>query len=176
MKKILSFIIAVVMMATLTVGVFAAETETDKNIDVKAEYKDNSTTPSIIMADVSWGAMEFTYTVTGEHKWDAGEHKYDDNTTGNWTQTGNKIEVTNHSNVAVSVTFDLAFEADDEYKDVQAKFSSELLSLPSAEGKGKEADDLKGSTELTLSGKLKSGKTGMNKIGTVTVDIKKATN
>lgn len=174
MKKTITILLALLMMATFSVSAFAASADKSENIDVKAEYKDNSTTTDEISVDISWGAMEFTYTVSGEKNWNANEHKYDDNTKAAWTAKGNTVTVTNHSNVAVTTTF--SFSPLTDYTGISGSFSNKTLTLKSAAGVGTDEASLKtltGTTDLTLSGSLKSGTVQGTKVGTITVDIKK---
>ena len=55
--------------------------------------------------------MELTYSVGGVKVWDAQTHQYTvTEATSGWSENGNIVKVTNHSNVAVSAT--LGFTAD----------------------------------------------------------------
>ena len=57
------------------------------------------------------GAMEFTYSVGGNKVWNAQTHQYTvTDATSGWSENGNIVKVTNHSNVNVSAT--LGFTAD----------------------------------------------------------------
>lgn len=180
MKKLIALILAITMMATLSVTAFAEKVDSSKDIDVKAEYKDNSSTPDKIITDISWGAMEFTYTKSGQMDWNDADHDYTDNTKTKWTAEGNTVTVVNHSNVAVKVTF--AFDAAEGYDGedgVKGTFSNQTLELKSAVGVGTDADSLKeltGTTELTLSGSLKSGTAQGTTVGGITVSIRKNAN
>lgn len=180
MKKISAIILAAAMAATMSVSAFAVDqpVNIDKdagthNIDIKAAYQDNSTTPQVVSVDISWDAMEFTYTVSGEQKWNAADHDYDDNTSGAWNEaTNNTITVTNHSNVGVTASF--AFEAANGYggeDGIKGNFSKASVELPSAVNKSKDDETLTGSTDLTLSGKLKADTAANTTVGTVTVTI-----
>lgn len=177
MKKLVALLLTVMMTATLSVSAFAETVDKSKDIDVKAEYKDNSTTPDKISVDVSWGAMEFTYTKSGEMKWDDKNHDYTDNTKTEWTENGNTVTVVNHSNVGVTVTF--AFVAGEGYdgeNGIKGTFSNQTLTLKSAAGVGTDEESLAtltGTTDLTLSGALKSGTVKGTTVGSITVDIKK---
>lgn len=178
MKKAFTILLATMMMATLSVSAFAETVDQSKDIDVKAEYRDTSTTPDKISVDVSWGAMEFTYTVSGEKNWNEKDHDYDDNTTAAWTSSNNTLTVINHSNVKVDVSF--VFNAAEGFggeNGIKGEFTNKKLELRSAAGVGTDAESLKtltGSTELNLSGELKSGTVKGTTVGTITVDIKKS--
>lgn len=177
MKKLFAILLAAMMMATMSVSAFAETINDSKNIDVKAEYKDNSTTPDEISVDVAWGAMEFTYTVSGENNWEADRHDYKDNTTGAWTAAGNSVTVVNHSNVKVNAGFTFAAATGYDGEDgISGTFSKASISLPSAVGVGTDEASLAtltGTTELTLSGALKSGTVKGTTVGGITVQITK---
>lgn len=81
MRKITAFALSLALSLSLCVPAFAAEstvTETDgkQEIDVNAKYVDSVETPTVYDVDVAWGAMEFTYTVSGTKTWDAEKHEY----------------------------------------------------------------------------------------------------
>lgn len=46
------------------------------DIDVNAKYVDSVAAATTISVDVTWEAMEFTYTVSGTKTWDAAKHEY----------------------------------------------------------------------------------------------------
>lgn len=174
MKKLLSFALVLVMMLSLSVTAFAAEsTNTGGNttIDVKAVYSSAATTPDVISADIAWGAMEFTYSVGGTKDWDAENHEYKDNTTASWTANGNTVTVTNHSNVAIKA--ELSFAADSAYSGITGSFGEDAtLLLATAVDTDKNAAP-SDTANLTLSGTLASTVTTATKVGTITVKIGK---
>ena len=66
MKKIISLILAMVMVLSLSVTAFAAELDganKSEDIDVSAKYVDGVTGGTVYSVDVSWGAMEFRLTL-----------------------------------------------------------------------------------------------------------------
>lgn len=173
MKKFFALLLAVMMMATMSVSAFAAEVTEDggtSDIDVKATYQDGVTTPSKISVNVSWEAMEFTYSISGTKTWDEKEHDYIENITRSWSE-GKTVTVTNHSNSAIKVEFD--FKTDAAYNTVYGSFDNPSINLPSAEGQAPTASDLTGTSTLTLKGSLSSSVTTSTKIGTITVKISK---
>lgn len=173
MKKLCAILLAVMMMATMSVSAFAAEVTENggtSDIDVKATYQDGVSTISKISVNVSWEAMEFTYSISGTKTWDEKTHTYKYNTSSGWSD-GKKVTVTNHSDSAIKVEFD--FKEDAAYKTVNGSFDKPTINLPSAVGKDTTASELTGTSTLTLGGTLSSSVTTSTKVGTITVKITK---
>ena len=174
MKKIVTILFALVLILTMSTNAFAATIESNsgsQDIDVNAKYVDGVSVPTRYSVDVTWGAMEFTYTVSGTKVWDPESHTYTSSTQPTWTASGNTITVTNHSNTDVTASF--AFSALDAYNTVTGSCSSTSLMLPTAEGKAVNDAVLAGKTSLTLGGTLASDITVFNNVGTVIVTILK---
>ena len=177
MKKLLTSALALALSLSLCVPAFAAESTVTENggnqsIDVNAKYNDSIQTPTVYHVDLTWGAMEFTYTVSGTKTWNAEAHNYTVSTSGAWTASGNEIAVTNHSNTGIKADFTYAKAAG--FDAVTGSFTQSSISLPTAEGKETTDAALTGKTALTLGGTLASDKTAPTKVGTVTVAISKA--
>lgn len=177
MKKLLISALVIALSLSLCIPAFAAESTVSKNggtqgIDVEAKYIDSVDTPTIYNVDVSWGAMEFTYTVSGTKTWNAETHTYTVSTSDEWTASGNEITVTNHSNTAVKAEF--TYEAKNGHNTVTGSFSENTLTLPTAEGKLINDTALVGKTALTLGGTLADTTTNLIQVvGAVTVAISK---
>lgn len=172
MKKFVSILLTLVMVLAMSTTAFAAAIESNsgsQDIDVNAKYVDGVSVPTRYSVDVAWGAMEFTYTVSGTKTWDPETHTYTANTQPAWTASGNTITVTNHSNTDITASF--AFSALTAYDTVTGSFSSTSLTLPTAEGKAINDAVLTGETSLTLGGTLASDITVFTNIGTVIVTI-----
>lgn len=169
MKKATALILALILVMSLSTSALAATITTgDQNIDVKGKYLDNTKTPTVYSVDVSWGAMQFTYTESGAMTWDPANHTYTDSTSGSWTANGNTVTVTNHSNAEVTATF--VFEALDDYNDITGKFDVESEKLDAGVENGYDAADSV-TAKLTLEGELAETVTDYTKIGTITVKI-----
>ena len=172
MKKILSLILALALVMSLSVTAFAATNDGTENtsIDVNAMYSDGVSTPDVISVNVEWGAMSFTYSVSGTKQWDATKHEYTTNSNAAWTATGNTVTVTNHSNIAVKA--ELAFTADTAYNTVTGSFDKAELLLDSGDGLTYANAD-KETAKLTLAGTLADSVKTSTKVGTITVKITK---
>lgn len=170
MKKILSLILALILvMSVATTALAATITTGDQSIDVQAKYQDNTTTATVYSVDVTWGAMQFTYTESGALTWDPATHAYVDSTSGTWTGNGNTVTVTNHSNAAVTASF--AFNALDDYSTVTGSFDVASETLDAGVVDGYDTADSVTAT-LTLAGELAETVTDFTKVGTITVTIK----
>lgn len=172
MKKLVSILLTLVLVLAMSTTAFAATIEGNsgsQDIDVNAKYVDGVSAPTKYSVDVTWGAMEFTYTVSGTKTWDPETHTYTTSTQPTWTASGNTITVTNHSNTDITASF--TFSALDVYNTVTGSFSSTSLTLPTAEGKAVNDTVLTGKTSLTLGGTLASDITAFTNVGTVIVTI-----
>lgn len=175
MKKIITLVLAVLMLATMSVTAFAAENtdkltdeKTSTTIDVTAVYAAGASTPDVVSVDLEWGAMEFTYSVGGTHEWNPADHSYTDKTTASWSAEGNTVKATNHSNIKVNVSF--AFES--KVNNVTGNFGELTSPVELAAGVVGGYDTAANVTAtLTLEGELPSDHTGS--VGTITVSISK---
>ena len=105
--KIVAFILAALMLAAVSVNVFAEETNTGNgatNITVSGIFVAGNPAGEKISADISWEAMSFTYTEGDAGEWLPNEHKYAEDAKGYWNDAKKGITVTNHSNVAIVAT------------------------------------------------------------------------
>ena len=106
MKKLYSLFLAILMIATLAIPVFAGETidgSATVNVNGIVQYTGSSET-QIVSVDVAWEDMTFTY-VEGVHfGWDPENHEYAGAYEGYWENDRADITVTNHSNTEVTAT------------------------------------------------------------------------
>ncbi len=113
MKKTISIILAIMMVATLSVSAFALTAEELGALDavnVYGKYIADSDPGETYVIDVTYGEMKFTYTQTfGE--WDANANEYP--ATYEWASTSNTITVVNKSSTDVNVS--AAFAAKDGF-------------------------------------------------------------
>ena len=114
MKKLFSLFLAIMMIATIALPVFAEESvdanggSANVNVNGVVQYTGSSETQTISV-DVAWEDMTFTY-VEGVHfGWNPENHEYAGAYEGYWENDRADITVTNHSNTEVNAT--LSFES-----------------------------------------------------------------
>ena len=114
MKKLCTLFLAIIMIATLALPVFAEESvdanggSANVNVNGVVQYTGSSETQTISV-DVAWEDMTFTY-VEGVHfGWNPENHEYAGAYEGYWENDRADITVTNHSNTEVNAT--LSFES-----------------------------------------------------------------
>ena len=176
MRKILIVFVLLLLVFSFNLSAIAASGAVsgagtgDTNIDINAKYSNLVQKSSNVSVDISWGAMEFTYTVSGTQDWDPEEHKYTENTTAVWTASGNDIVVVNHSNKAIEAT--LSFESavngiNGAFTESSGTANDGILSLPAAEN-----TEVSSAPSATALFNITSGSiTADGKIGTITVSI-----
>lgn len=171
MKKLFAMLLALLILA-VPVTAFAEEDTIGKNenksIDVQAKYTNGTETPDVYSVNIEWGAMQFTYSASGTHKWDPATHKYTDDITASWTADGNEVTVVNHSNKAVNVDF--TYASVEDYSSVTGEFSVASDTLDAGTVDNVDGADSV-STRLTLSGTLASTVTEFTKVGSITVSL-----
>ena len=92
MKKFAVVALALMLMATQLV-LASAEGLGNRTQDVKAKYSGGAAEPEVYSVDVTWGKMEFTYSVGGTRTWNPATHLYDENVTAGWTEDGDRKSV-----------------------------------------------------------------------------------
>ena len=140
MKKLFATLLAVAMLASVSVTAFAAETNNgtqDTEITVNGSFVSGTAGSSVISVDIAWDAMDFTYTAASQGTWNPATHAYDGATAGGWSDNTPAITVTNHSNVAVNAT--LGFTADvtgviGTFTEASGTANDNVLELATAEG------------------------------------------
>ncbi len=179
MKKTISVIFSVLLAFSLNTVAFAAPGsanglgETQQNIDVNATYSASVSTPDVVSVDISWGAMEFTYSVGGTNNWNPGTHSYTENTTGSWTANGNTLTVTNHSNVAINASLSFTPSVNGirgSFSETSGTANDGVFSLATAENTSVANAPSATATFNITGGSVSSS----GKIGSITVSISKA--
>lgn len=183
MKKVFALILAVMMIATMSVTAFAAESPATNNggdtaITVKGTYTGGDTASDVISVGIAWDAMEFTYNAGSEGTWNPTTHKYDNVVAAGWSTDTATITVTNHSNVAVTATLKwekntaLTGTITGTFTETSGTENDSVLALATAVGTAYDAAP-SASAEFGISG---DAITASGDLGTITVTIAKATN
>lgn len=142
MKKLIAFFLAVMMIASMSVTVFAeANVGTDGDsatINVGGNFRSTGAIYKTISVDIQWEDMTFVYLKTSAGEWDPTTHEYVGGVEGEWSSEKRTITITNHSDT--ELTANLFFE---QLVDVTGVFSStgemsSLLELDSAVGTSRD--------------------------------------
>lgn len=170
MKKILTGIFALSLVASMSFQTFAVTNDgtSGTDITVNGTYQAAEAPADVTSVDIVWDAMEFTYTAPSKGTWNASTHEYENATEGGWAATGGtdlKITVTNHSNVPVNANFAFTTAVDG----LNGSFTKNALVLDSAEGT-EPSNAPKGETAFSVSG---SGIDTDKSLGKITVTVRK---
>ena len=142
MKKLFAFFLAVFMIASMSVTVFAeanvGEHGESATIVVGGDFQQTGAIYKTISVDIEWDDMTFAYIKTSSGEWDPGSHEYVGGVEGAWSEETRTITVTNHSDTELTAT--LSFE---QLVDITGVFSStgemsSLLELDSAVGTSRD--------------------------------------
>ena len=139
MKKLFATLLAVAMLASMSVTAFAATNDgtQDTEITVNGSFVSGTAGAETISVDVEWDAMDFTYTAPSQGAWDPTTHTYVGATEGGWSNNTPAINVTNHSNVAVNATLDFTANVDGvvgTFTEASGTANDNILNLATAEG------------------------------------------
>lgn len=176
MKKLFAIVLAITMIAALSVTAFAADKDGKGAFDpiaVQGTYKPSGYTDTYLIT-MEYTGLSFTYNAAG-YVWDAASQEWDESTTAAWSgSTSGTITVTNKSSVAITATFantEPANGATIAYSAAQdVAFENKVLSLGAAVAQ--QAPDAKGTptsgvVTVTVGGDL----TETGKICDITVTI-----
>lgn len=177
-KRFVLVLTLAIALAMVAIPCFALSSGSESH-DVKAKYQANSgsggTGNIVYSVDITWGAMEFTYTQGEAGAWLPEEHRYADDGESVWSSDSNTITVKNHSNAAVTAT--LSYTAAAGYTGITGSFTETsgtandgVLSLPTAVGTTYTNAPTATAT-LMLSGALASNTPKETTIGTVKVTL-----
>ena len=109
-KKKAGMMLAAALSLSGAVTVFGSDGTVVENggqasCDVTGSYVTGEDGGTVYRVDITWGAMEFTYTDVSKD-WDPDTHQYNSVVPAawSWTEDTNKITVWNHSNTAVDAS------------------------------------------------------------------------
>jgi len=181
MKKIITSIIAVSMMAAISVPAFAADTPASNTVtditdlgdlgnhDVEVKY-DDSTNETIYSIDIVWGAMQFNYSAG---TWDPATHSYknDDNSAGFTPveEGADKVTITNHTNKALKAT--VAYSAEATYNGITGTVTPADATEIATAVKTAVADAPSKEFKLELGGAPADQIADYTKVGTLTITL-----
>ena len=129
MKKLISIALLFLVLVSIAIPALAEKNDGSAvtEIAVTGDYVENVETRTIISVDISWEAMDFTYTSDVTNQWQPESHSYASSASGSWAEESKRITLVNHSNAAVNANLSFVPAAD-----VTGAFSAEELELPSA--------------------------------------------
>jgi hypothetical protein len=178
MKKVLSIVLAIVMIASMATVAFAnsmvaenAAATGNSEAPVYGTYEIGDRT-DMYKVDVAWGSMEFIYTEAAE-KWNTTTHTWDTAEIGTWAPAAtdaNKVALTNHSSKDVTVALAFVDDADDEAT-IVGNFDKASIVLDAVAGEGASAVVDSDSALLSLEGDYNVEDAVKAEIGTVTATI-----
>lgn len=181
MKKIIAMMLSLSMVMATGNTAFAAENQeadisASKTITVEGKYIDHLKADTVISVDVKWDAMNFTYAASAEGVWNPEKHQFTQvEENKGWTKDTATIEVSNHSNTAITAGLNFAQETTLEgtingtFTESSGTANDNTLELESAVGTSVQTPP-SASAEFGVSG---DAITQTQKIGTVTVAINK---
>lgn len=148
----------------------------EANQEVSVYYDESVTTKTVYSFEVTWGAMDFTYTPATEGTWNPATHKYETPTEAGWSSTTNEITIENHSNTEITATF--TYTAESNFSGITGTFVDKNNN-PCTDGKvavesavDSAADSApSASVFLNLFGSLSKDTIDGTKSGTVTITI-----
>lgn len=175
MKQIFTLALTFLLIFSLvTVTAFAEPTINTQNgtatKDVTASYISGAGgSVTLYSVDITWDSMAFTYREGSGPTWNPEDHTYSSGGAGGWSNSGNTITVTNHSNAQVTANLDYASETG--YEGISGSFGNKsTMNLATAERTTVEEAPTD-TAELSLTGTLNRTVTAPTKIGTITVTI-----
>lgn len=112
MKKFATILLAIALIATLSVASFAAVTDVpaEEGKDLNVNFADVvPSTATVYSIDITWDEdLVFDYAAGNQGDWNPETHKYGDVTGAKWNDNEVNVTVTNHSNAALTATLTVA--------------------------------------------------------------------
>ncbi len=184
MKRIVSLVVAVIMLLTMfSLSAFAGTVDGEygtETHDVYASIGDSEYFDDTISVDIEWGSLEFKY--CSVKKWNPETHAYDIDTADfvRATYDADEIYITNHSATALSIDFTYNAASDsgvsgsfEFYGNFYRSYDANSFAIYGWDGWDDEAeaqDYVSAVAKLKLSAESYSIP-GRTKVGTVTITI-----
>ena len=131
MKKITTVLLAVALIATLSLASFAATVNTvpgAESKDYSVGYTAMTPAGTVYSVDIEWDTdLAFDYSAGTQGAWNADEHKYSATTGAGWTDNTSEVKVTNHSNAALVASIAIVDAAENDGVTVTADAASKPL-------------------------------------------------
>lgn len=165
MKKTLTFLLVIAMLAMVSVTAFAVTNDGSAatGIEVNGEFVAADAPADKISVEIKWDEMKFTYT-EAQKVWNPETHQYDQGD-GTWSSEAKDITVSNHSNIGIKAAF--TFNGNNG---ITGSFDNAELTLSTASGKTLSDTPSATSKFSVTGGKL----TESGKLGTIEVIISKS--
>ncbi len=114
MKKLATILLAIALIATMTVASFAATVPASEGKDLAVDYTAMTAAGTVYSVDIAWTDNDFTfeYDAGEQGTWNPQTHAYDNVVAASWTDDTVTVTVTNHSNAKVAATLTLSEKAD----------------------------------------------------------------
>lgn len=176
-SKFLSGAMALAMAACMSVPAFAAdvtdvESNNTANADVTATATEKVTAGDEYLVTITFPDLTFTYSFGNDGSWNTADLQYDGVQAAGWSETTKTINLSNSSNVGVTVTGSYAAEAD--YTAITGGFTDDKVQLGEADTQGTsgKGEIQTGTMEFKIGGTPASAFTSQ-KVGTITLTVSK---
>ncbi len=179
MKKVLSIVLAIAMIASMSAVAFAADItalpDANTKIEVTGAYSDEQTDVPNYKVVLTWDALAaITFTDANENEWNVETHKWDVTEGGSWSaeEVALTVNIENHSCVDVKVS--LGYEDAAGGAETALKAAVEDVIVDKAAVNETEEEAPKGtegsiSGTVTVGGRITEAEAGV--MGTFTVTV-----
>ncbi len=112
MKKLATLLLAIALIATLSLPSFAATVPSSEGKDLAVGYTEMTAAGTVYSVTIAWDSdLAFDYNAGTQGAWNPDNHTYGETTGAQWTDKDVKVTVTNHSNAKVNATLALSDKA-----------------------------------------------------------------
>lgn len=117
MKKFAVILLALTLVATLSVASFAATASAPGNEsqNLAVGYTELTAAGTVYSVDIAWDSdLSFEYTAGQQGAWNPDSHAYGDTVGAGWTDATATVTVTNHSNAAIKANVTVEDKVSDD--------------------------------------------------------------